>query len=509
MAETKKSIEEINERIEDGSVHVVTADRMSEIVTELGAEEAAKEVDVVTTGTFGPMCSSGAFINLGHADPPIRMQRVWLNDVEAYTGIAAVDAYIGATQLSESAGLDYGGGYVIEDLVAGKQIDVKAISSGTDCYPRKELETTITLEDLNQAVMLNPRNAFQRHEVATNSADRALYTYMGTLLPDSRNANYCGAGTLSPISNDPDFETIGIGTRIFLCGAQGHIVGMGTQHEPISRFGTLMVSGNLKEMSPEYIRGATLYRYGVTLYVGIGIPIPVLNARIAAKTGVQDADLTTEVLDFSVPRRERPVMREVTYEELKSGVIEIEGKEVPTSPLSSFYMANKVADALKSAISGGEFFLTPPVERLPIDTVCKPMKQTKELPPVKDVMIREVATISESASIADAAKLMMESQFTHIPVISEEGILEGIVTAWDISTAVAMRHEGLAEIMTRNVITADSEEPLELVIRKLERYNISALPVIDRDQRVIGMITSDGISRLIGKDRRWQWKLRI
>lgn len=509
MAETKKSIEEINERIEDGSVHVVTADRMSEIVTELGAEEAAKEVDVVTTGTFGPMCSSGAFINLGHADPPIRMQRVWLNDVEAYTGIAAVDAYIGATQLSEAEGLDYGGGYVLEDLVAGKQIDVKAISSGTDCYPRKELETTITLEDLNQAVMLNPRNAFQRHEVATNSADRALYTYMGTLLPNLRNANYCGAGTLSPISNDPDFETIGIGTRIFLCGARGHIVGMGTQHEPISRFGTLMVSGNLKEMSPEYIRGATIYRYGVTLYVGIGIPIPVLNAKIASKTGVRDADLTTEVIDFSVPRRERPVMRNVTYEELKSGVIEIEGKEVPTSPLSSFYMANKVAEALKREIKGGEFLLTLPVERLPTDTVCKPMKQTKELPLVDDVMIREVATISESASIADAAKLMMESQFTHIPVISEEGILEGIVTAWDISTAVATRHEGLAEIMTRNVITADSEEPLELVIRKLERYNISALPVIGRDQRVIGMVTSDGISRLIGKERRWQWKLRL
>jgi CBS domain-containing protein len=182
---------------------------------------------------------------------------------------------------------------------------------------------------------------------------------------------------------------------------------------------------------------------------------------------------------------------------------------VPTSPLSSFYMANKVAEALKSEIRGGKFFLTQPVDRLPTDTVCKPMKETKELPPVKDVMIREVATISESASIADAAKLMMESQITHIPVISEKGILEGIVTAWDISTAVATRHEGLAEIMTRNVITADSEEPLELVIRKLERYNISALPVIDRDRRVTGMITSDGISRLIGKERRWRWKLRL
>lgn len=511
MTETKteKSIEEINERIKDGSVRVVTADRMGEIVSELGAEEAAKEVDVVTTGTFGPMCSSGVFINFGHADPPIKLQRLWLNDVEAYTGIAAVDAYLGATQLSEDKGLEYGGGYVIEDLVAGKLIEMRATGYGTDCYPRKEIETTITLEDLNQAIMLNPRNAYQRYAVATNSTDRTLYTYMGTLLPNYRNANYSGAGALSPLLNDPDFETIGVGTRIFLCGAGGYVAGMGTQHSPVNHLGTLMVSGNLKEMSAEFLKGATFYGYGVSLFVGIGIPIPVLNERIAKKTAISDGDIVTEVIDYGVCRRERPVLRKVTYEELKSGMIEIEGKEVPTSPLSSFYMANKVADALKSRIESGKFFLSLPVERLPTDTVLKPMKQTKELPLVKDVMIREVKTIRESASIAEAAKLIMETQFTHIPVISGDGKLEGIVTAWDISTAVAKRHEGLAEIMTRKVITADLEEPLELVIRKLVRDNISALPVIDDDRRVIGMITSDEISKLVGKRKRWQWKLRI
>ncbi len=511
MAEikTEKSIEEINERIKDGSVRVVTADRMGEIVSELGAEEAAKEVDVVTTGTFGPMCSSGVFINFGHADPPIKLQRLWLNDVEAYTGIAAVDAYLGATQLSEDKGLEYGGGYVIEDLVAGKPIEMRATGYGTDCYPRKEIETTITLEDLNQAIMLNPRNAYQRYVVATNSTDRTLYTYMGTLLPDYRNANYSGAGALSPLLNDPDFETIGVGTRIFLCGAGGHVAGMGTQHSPVEHLGTLMVSGNLKEMSPEFLKGATFYGYGVSLFVGIGIPIPVLNERIAKKAAICDADIVTEVIDYGVCRRERPVLRKVTYEELKSGMIEIEGKEVPTSPLSSFYMANKVADALKSRIESGKFLLSLPVERLSTDTVFKPMKQTKELPLVKDVMLRKVKTISESASIAEAAKLIMKTQFTHIPVISGDGKLEGIVTAWDISAAVAKRHEGLAEIMTRKVITAGLEEPLELVIRKLVKDNISALPVIDDDRRVIGMITSDEISKLVGKRKRWQWKLRI
>ena len=499
MAE--KSIEEINARIEDGSVRVVTADKMGDIVSELGAEKAAKEVDVVTTGTFGPMCSSGVFLNFGHADPPIKMERVWLNDVEAYAGIAAVDAYLGATQLSEKKGMNYGGGYVIEDLVAGKPINLRATSFGTDCYPRKALETTVTLEDLNQATMVNPRNAYQRYASATNSTDRTLYTYMGTLLPNYRNVNYSGAGTLSPLYNDPDFETIGVGTRIFLCGAGGYVMWRGTQHDPVHRFGTLMVTGDLKEMNPEFLKGATFYGYGVTLYVGIGIPIPILNERMAKKTAISDADIVTEVIDYGVSRRERPVLRTVTYEELKSGTIELEGKEVPTSSLSSYLMAQKVAEELKSWVEHGDFSLSLPIERLPTDTVSKPMKQT-ELPLVKDVIIRDVKTLRDSASIAEAAKLIMDTQRTHIPVLSADDKLVGMVTAWDIAAAVAKRSEELAEIMTKKVITAVLDEPLELVIRKMGRSNISALPVIDADRRVIGLVTSDEISKLIRKKKK-------
>ena len=507
MAKTVKSIEEINAKIRDGSVCVVTADRMSDLVGELGAAGAAKEVDVITTGTFGPMCSSGVFLNFGHADPPIKMQKVWLNDVEAYSGIAAVDAYLGAAQLSEAKGEEYGGGHVIEDLASGKQIDMRATSYTTDCYPRKEIDTTITLEDLNQAIMLNPRNSYQRYAAAVNSTERTLYTYMGTLLPNYRNVNYSGAGALSPLTNDSDFETIGPGTRIFLCGSQGYVIGMGTQHDPGNGFGTLMVSGNMKDMSAEYLKGARFYGYGVSLYVGIGIPIPVLNEGIAKKTAIRDAEIVTEVLDYGVCRRDRPVSRKVTYEELKSGMIDIGGKEIPSSPLSSFFMANKVAQELKTRIEKAEFLLSLPVERLPTDTTCKPMKQTSELPLVKDVMTRDVKPISEGASIADTAKLMMETQTTHIPVVSADEKLVGIVTAWDISTAVAKRHEELSEIMTRKVMTSDLDEPLELVIRKLDKYNISALPVIDRDRKVIGIVTSDEISKLIGRRKRWKWKL--
>lgn len=451
---------EINDKIKDGSVRVVTADKMTEIVKELGPEKAAREVDVVTTGTFGAMCSSGVFMNFGHADPPIKMQKVWLNDVEAYTGVAAVDAYIGATQLSEDRGMEYGGGHVIEDLVAGKPVDVRAIAYSTDCYPRKEIETTITIEDLNQAIMINPRNAYQRYKVATNSTDRTLYTYMGTLLPDYGNANYCGAGSLSPLFNDFDFETIGVGTRIFLCGAKGYVTWEGTQHEPVNNLGTIIVQGDLKEMSTEFLRGASFYRYGTTLYVGIGIPIPVLNEGIAKKTGIGDADIITEVLDYGVARRSRQVLRKVSYAELKFGTIEIGEKDVPTSPLSRFYMAKEIAGVLKRGIEKGGFFLTLPVERLPTDTTFKPMKQTKELPLVENVMTREVPTISKKASIEDASKLIkINIDRANVEAVGGETVLDVPCEKYERVVAL-FRSKGIEPILLPTSILLDEAKCL-------------------------------------------------
>ena len=148
-----KTIEEINEKIRKGKAVVLNAEEIIGFVKEKGARAAAAEVDVVTTATFGPMCSSGAFMNFGHSDPPIKMSKVWLNDVPAYAGIAAVDVYIGATEISETEGIKYGGAHVIEDLIAGNPVKLRAISQGTDCYPRKEIETYITKDTINQAYL--------------------------------------------------------------------------------------------------------------------------------------------------------------------------------------------------------------------------------------------------------------------------------------------------------------------------------------------------------------------
>jgi len=493
-----KTVEDINQKIEDGSVRVVTAEEMTEIVETLGPKDAAREVDVVTTGTFGAMCSSGAILNFGHSDPPIKMQKVWLNDVEAYAGLAAVDAYIGATQLSESKGMEYGGGHVIEDLVSGKSITLRATGDGTDCYPLRNIETTLTLGDLNQAVMVNPRNTYQRYNAATNTSDQTMHTYMGPLLPNLGNVIYSGSGTLSPLFNDPTYATIGIGTRIFLCGAQGYVIGEGTQHDPKKKMGTLMVKGNLKEMSSEFVKGATLHKYGTTLYVGLGIPIPILNEDVALHTGVSDAEIRVEILDYGVQRRDRPVLGKATYEELKSGRIEIGGKEIRTSSISSLYMARKVAESLKDWISKGGFMLSEPVERLSTKPRVKPMRQVGGLPLVKDVMTAGIGTIKPDVSIEEAAKRIIKGEFNHLPVVSGDGRLVGIVTAWDISKAVALTKRGKVEqIMTRKVIVVNPSDPIDIAARKLEQHKISALPVVDGKLKVIGIITSEDLSKLL------------
>lgn len=366
----------------------MTAEEFKGYVRSNGTKKAAKEVDVVTTGTFGAMCSSGAYFNFGHADPPIKMQKVWMDGIPAYAGLAAVDAYLGATELDESNNMMHGGAHVIEALVRGKAVRLKATAYGTDCYPRKEIDTYVSLKTVNQAVLMNVRNCYQNYAVATNSTQRTLYTYMGKLLPDYGNATYSSAGELSPLLNDPCYRSIGIGTRIFLGGAQGYVIWEGTQFNPgVPRTpqgvprrpaGSLAVIGDLKQMSPEFIRGLAFTRYGSSLGVGIGIPIPILDEEMAKSCAVTNNEIFTAVFDYSQPSRSRTVLKEVSYAELRSGEIELKGKEVPTSSLSSLYKARQISELLKNQIVRGEFTIEKPVQNFSMDRVFKALDVRSE-----------------------------------------------------------------------------------------------------------------------------------
>jgi len=380
-----KTYQEINEKIKQGKAVVVTAEEMIDIVEKDGPMDAARRVDVVTTGTFSPMCSSGAFLNFGHTSPRIKASKVWLNDVSAYAGVAAVDCYIGATEVVEGDPLNsvypgefnYGGGHVIEDLLAGNVIRLRVEGYGTDCYPARKYEKNITINDLRDAILFNPRNAYQNYNCAVNMSDKTIYTYMGVLRPRMANANYATSGQLSPLFNDPYYKTIGIGTRIFLGGAQGYVAWPGTQHNPnVKRgkngvpkegAGTIAVIGNLKEMKPGWLVGASMLGYGVSLYVGVGIPIPILNEEMASYTAVKDEDIYTQVYDYSMdyPKGVMKSLGEVNYKDLRSGEITINGNKVATAPMSSYFKAREISLILKEWIEKGDFLLGEPQKHLP------------------------------------------------------------------------------------------------------------------------------------------------
>jgi uncharacterized protein (DUF39 family) len=384
VGKVKRTFQEINEKIARKEAVVMTAEEVIALKDEQGIAKSTEMVDVVTTGTFGPMCSSGAFFNVGHSDPPIRMQKVWLNDVMAYAGLAAVDIYLGATQLAESESNDYGGAHVIEDFVKGKDIRLKALSTGTDCYPAREVEAIISKATVNQAFMVNPRNAFQNYNVAVNQSSRKIYTYMGILLPDLGNASYSTSGQLSPLLNDPDLRTIGIGTRVFIGGTEGYVIWEGTQFHPASildrgktvgkKGAVLSLIGDLKKMKTDFLQAAYLSGYGVTLYMGIGIPIPILDEEMMRAVSIKDEEIYTEIIDYSVPSLEKPSLGLVNYAQLRTGQIKIKGKRIPTSSLSSYAKARMIADTLKESLQKGVFFLQEPIEPLPSARDFKPLK---------------------------------------------------------------------------------------------------------------------------------------
>lgn len=388
-----KTYTEINEKISSGKAVVLTASEIIDYVDKHGLEQAAKDVDVVTTATFGPMCSSGCFLNFGQTTPKMRITEAWLDDVLIYSGLAAVDGYLGATQLrhNDPANMNYpgefkfGGAHVMEKLIKGEKVQLFALSYGTDEYPRREVRAMVGIEDLNQAIMVNPRNCYQNYNVAVNLSNKVIYTYLGKLKPNIGNANYCSAGQLSPLLNDPLYETIGVGTSVWLAGARGQVYAEGTQHSPscprtdrdvpIGGSGTIGLTGDMKKMDPEFVRAASFKGYGVSLALGVGIPIPILNEKILERTTIRDRDIIAGVIDYSsaYPENTGEVVAQVNYEELKSGSIVINGKKVPTGSLSSYAKAEKIANILKDEITAGDFLISAPSSRLPLEQSNSPL----------------------------------------------------------------------------------------------------------------------------------------
>jgi CBS domain-containing protein len=281
------------------------------------------------------------------------------------------------------------------------------------------------------------------------------------------------------------------------------VIGEGTQHSPAGGFGTLMVTGDLKKMSQDFLRAATMSGYGVTLYVGLGVPIPVVDKEVVRATAVRDEDIHVDVIDYGIPSRNRPALKSVSYAELRSGTVNLYGEDVKTSSLSSFRRARIVAATLKGWLETGKMELCMPARAIDPKKQVRPMHETVKGPRVLDIMDRKVVSIAEDEEIKTAAQKLLKGETNHLPVINAKGRLVGIVTTFDISKAVANPRKArlVRDIMKKKVVTTTPDEAVDIAVRKLEQHNISALPVVDTQEHVVAMLTAMDLGKLFGG--RW------
>jgi glutamate dehydrogenase (NAD(P)+) len=114
----------------------------------------------------------------------------------------------------------------------------------------------------------------------------------------------------------------------------------------------------------------------------------------------------------------------------------------------------------------------------------------------RDIM-EEAPTIGVDKSITDAARLLVDAHVPIVNVVSEKGKLIGIVTNWDVTNALALKlpmDSPLTKIMTADVITSHPEATIIDCIRKLEIYEISAMPIVEEDT-VVGVISGDILAK--------------
>lgn len=111
--------------------------------------------------------------------------------------------------------------------------------------------------------------------------------------------------------------------------------------------------GDMKQMDRTYVRGLDIYGYGTSIAIGVGVPIPVLNTEVVERASISDEEIFTNMIDYSVTSKNRPVLGQYSYAQLRSGSIEYEGRKIRTSSLSSYWGARKVASELKDWIERG------------------------------------------------------------------------------------------------------------------------------------------------------------
>ena len=361
-----RTIEEINEKIKSGKAHVLTAQEAKSVIKEKGVSYLFQSTDVVTFASFEMHTDALVHLDFGQTDPLIYFSEAFINNVPAYP-IGPTDLVVSVIAQARD-NPQYSGSHILEDLVNKKDLNLKTIGKNLEVFTNKEFETWFNLSQLNHGRLLLNQAVTQNNIVATNSGTKDINSHMGTLIAKMENSTFNSSSYLNPLINDPYCKHIGIGTKIWIAGAQGLVIGHGSYHNPnqkrnnlgipVGPATTVSAITDISDMSPKWVRGGYIKSFGPVLFIGVGIPIPLLDEETARNISITDENIHSTLVDFSIPRRTKPTFGQCTYEELRTSTVVINKKPTLTAPLSSMSYAIEICSELKKSITKGDFYLT-------------------------------------------------------------------------------------------------------------------------------------------------------
>ncbi|MHC1600466.1 MAG: methanogenesis marker 16 metalloprotein [Candidatus Methanospirareceae archaeon] len=346
----RRTVAEINAKIERGEGVVMTAEELCNSVRN-GEDVGFEDVDVVTSATCGVMSGTLAVLSfkVAERDEFERAAKVFLNGVPAFVGpcpnerLGIVDVIVYGTARRDEK---YGGGHLFRELVAQEEIEVVV-----ETTEGREIETTTTLTEIPFARLCSTRNVYKNYYAFVNSRENEVDSIfsVGKFKGPFKELHFAGCGELNPLEKDLRLETIGVGTKIMINGAEGFVMGEGTRSSVEKP--NLMGIGDMHGMLPEFLGGFRTAA-GPEVWNSWAVPIPVLNERILEDAKRRDEEIKLLVLDVN----DRLPVDEITYADLwRSGdlsvrfdeqkCIECEECEVASiCPMDAFNVLTKEVD---------------------------------------------------------------------------------------------------------------------------------------------------------------------
>ncbi len=364
----------LRQRQRKGELRVRAAADFRRLVRSAGLEEAYAATDVVVAANAEFTDQGSLHLPIGPCDPPIRLREAQLEGLAAACGGGGS----GDLVLPIGGGLGdprrHGGAQLLARLLNGESLAFSASGEVTPLQPRRDLNTRLDLERIGSGRLVLPRAIVENGLVAMSSAEGVRRSPWGPVLGPFGNALYSCGGAGSIGLAMPSLSLLGPGSPVLVGGAIGWVMGSGSGHQPgvrrlasghaCSPGAVAAVSVDLHGLRPEWLRACFFEGQGAALLVGIAAPIPLINASVALQAACDDEDLEAPVLDIAIPRRLKPSFGPISYAQLKSGAIQVEGRRLTAAPAHSPRLAEGIGRELIAWLEDGRFPLRLPVQPL-------------------------------------------------------------------------------------------------------------------------------------------------